>query len=72
MTRVENVNFSVWNVLAVAFRFAGIERQVVFAPEDKKPGLSRIQVCHMGQASTLVRQSYPARPPVQANSSALS
>lgn len=34
MTGVENVNLSVRYVLVVAFRLAGIEREIVLAPED--------------------------------------
>src|ERR1700688_898193 len=45
MAGVENMNFSVRNVLAVAFRFAGFEREVVLTPDDQQ---ARLFLAHPG------------------------
>ena len=39
MARIEDVDFGLRHVAAIARRFRQLERQVVFAPEDEKPGL---------------------------------
>src|ERR1043166_7884775 len=36
MTSVEDMDLCFWHVLAVAFRLAEIEREIVFAPNDEK------------------------------------
>ena len=45
MTGVENVNFSVRNVLAVAFRLAGIEREVILTPDHEQARLLLAHPC---------------------------
>src|SRR5437870_2052771 len=35
MSGIENVNFGLRYVLAIAFRLAGIEREIVLAPDDE-------------------------------------
>src|ERR1700693_2921174 len=45
MPGIENVNFSLRNVLAVAFRFAGIERQIILAPDDQQTRLLLAHPC---------------------------
>ena len=43
MTGVENMNLRVGHILAIAFRLAGIEREIVLAPEDQKLWLRLLQ-----------------------------
>src|SRR6266851_3999360 len=45
MTRVENVNFSVRYILAIALRFAGIEREVILAPDHQQARLLGAHPC---------------------------
>src|ERR1700722_3220815 len=45
MAGVENVNFCLRNVLAVAFWFAGIEREIVLTPDHQQP---RLFLAHPG------------------------
>jgi hypothetical protein len=42
---VEDVNFRLWYILAVAFRFAEIEREVVLAPKNQKFWLRLLEPC---------------------------
>jgi hypothetical protein len=36
VARVQHVDFRVWHILAITFRLSWIEREIVFAPDDKE------------------------------------
>src|SRR5580704_16346 len=45
MTSIENVNSSVRHVLAVAFRFAEVEREIMLAPDHQQARLLLAHPC---------------------------